>query len=360
MRKIYPYLLIIVLTLSCKDNNKKDDGAIKSDLPFYKLKGHVSSVSEKSYATIDGIDKGESKHEIATEHDTDLTFNDKGVLLSEKKWLNATKLFEETTFNGHDRSISTIQYQGGIPSIKTQYEWDKSGKNNLSVTRRNTDNSQYDRIAMIYKEGKIVEKVTYDAQNDPTEKVTYKYDKKGNLIEENIYLNLETVQYKNVYEYDAQNRKVAESNFNKDGKLQYKTTLAYKGDKVTDLKTINSKGEVSYMEKSSYDGKGNLVNQTIFDKSDNSQMTDTYVYDKAGNMIQSTLSKNNKLMTKGVYKYDNHANLTSSITSNGDGVERENRSYAYEYDKKGNWIKKIYYKDNTPTVITHRTISYFK
>ena len=38
----------------------------------------------------------------------------------------------------------------------------------------------------------------------------------------------------------------------------------------------------------------------------------------------------------------------------------EDKAYTYEYDQKGNWIKKLFLNNGRPSIITERKISYFE
>jgi hypothetical protein len=44
---------------------------------------------------------------------------------------------------------------------------------------------------------------------------------------------------------------------------------------------------------------------------------------------------------------------------NSDGSLRSKNTYKYEFDKQGNWIKKIEFKDGIPEYILERQYEYY-
>ncbi|AWH86703.1 hypothetical protein HYN59_17025 [Flavobacterium album] len=357
MKYLYPLALLLVL-VSCRDEETKESvDRSKADWPFYKLEGNVKEVSEKSYEIDAAGQKGGTKNEIASSHDNDLTFNEKGMLVSEKLWLNATTPFEEIKYNGRENMLSKVQYINGQIGIKTENSRDKSG-NITGIIRRNADNSQIDRIAMTYEGKKLMEKKTFNNQDNPNDRITYVYDSNGNLKGENLYLGSEYVQVKNLYEYDGQNRKISESRYSKDKPL-YTMTYGYDGKNVTKKETTDGKGVVLNSEKSSYDKKGNLVKRYTIDNSDKSEVMDSYTYDSKGNVTSWTMTRNNAPEMRVVYKYDGHNNATAVKTVNGKGEIIDDRTYTYEYDDKGNWTKKTVTLNNKPFTVVERKITYF-
>lgn len=360
MKYIYSLSLVLALLVSCSD--KKEKKAVdhaSSDWAFYQLKGNVYSVEERSYELKDGK-KGERKREIISEHDTDLFFNDQGQLIAEKRWMSDGTLFEHNTFKGREHKVELIQYVNGKPAIKTQYNWDKTGKENTAILRRTPENAQIDRITMAYKAGNLVEKRTFNMQDNPSDRIEYIYDAKGNVKEELFYLGTEYVQFRAEYEYNDKKQKISEARYNKDSKLMYKTLFKYENGRLVASETYNDKNEVDYMEKNSYDEKGNLVERYTFERFDNAEIVDTYAYDATGNKIQWTSLRNKKPIMKVSYEYDSHNNLTALNAVGAEGNIIDQRSYKYEYGKKGNWLKKIIMINQKPAIVVERTIKYYK
>lgn len=360
MKHLYSLSLLLLLFASCGKDDSKTIENENPDWEFYKLKGKVESVSEKSFETFDGKTKGASKHEILSDHDRDLLFDDKGQLLSEKTYSGGTNLFEDIKYKGKAHKLTHLQYNSGNPSIKTEYVWDKQDKNNLAIIRRNADNSLFDKVVFKYKSNRLIERIAYDAQENQVNRIKYEFDKNGNTIAELHFGTSEVIEHKTEYKYNENNQKVNETHYNKEGKTDYTTIYQYNGDLLISAETSNGKGEVSYIEKNEYDKNGNLTSHYVFDKFEGVPTNEEYTYDTEGNRIQWTSYRNEKVTLKAAYTYDDHNNMTKALTVDGDGNVIESKLYNYEYDKQGNWIRKIFINQDRPSIITERTITYFK
>lgn len=359
MKYIYSIFLVVLLT-SCGKDEKKVIDYENTDWAHYKLNGHVKSVSEKSYATSDGLQTGSIKHKISSEHDIDMEFNDEGMLMSTKKWVNDTVPYEIAHYKGKDFIINKIQYSNGKPSLKTDYTYDEKGKNNLSITRRNGNNTPFDKVVMKYKNDQLIERVAYNHQQNPTNRIVYYYDTKGNVTGENSYGSTDMIASKIEYSYNDKNQKVREVHLKKDGIKDYEILHAYGDDKVISTKIFNSKGEMSYEERKGYDNEGNLISHYTYDKFDNVKSLEQYTYDGNANKTGWIVYNNDKMILKANYGYDKHGNLASLMAVDYNGVVQESEVYNYQYDEKGNWIQKSLIKDNRPAIITKRTIVYFE
>lgn len=180
-------------------------------------------------------------------------------------------------------------------------------------TLSNTWTNKYD------EEGRLIESNSF---GDFNLKQTFKYDEKGNLIESSDGY---------FYKYNEKGNMIEEYY---DGFFQRKRTFIYdeKGRKIE----MNSK-----------DG--------LFSKM-------TYKYDKQENLIEeSWYEMDGSLSEKRTYKYDEKRNITEMIIYIPDGnlyIERLS-SYTYEYDDKGNWIKKIAFINGTPANLLIREYKYY-
>lgn len=357
MKYLYPFALLLFLA-SCQKEEKKPIDRTKADWTFYKLEGDVKQLSTKSWQVDGNMQKIKPMFEDMSTHDSDLIFDEAGMLTSEKQYIGETP-FEETTYKGREKKQQTIQYINNAPGIKIEYDWDTTGKNNTSITRRNSDNTQIDRVEMKYQGNKLAQKTTFNAQNNPNDKIAYIYDSKGNVIQEDIYLNSEYVQHKAINKYDKKNRKISEARYNKDGKKQYETISKYEGDNLMKKFTLNDKNEVDYSEDYTYDSKGNVLTHLTFENFDKSYTLDTYTYDGKGNKLTWEITKNKKPFMSATFTYDKYNNTTSVIVKDSNtGMEVDKREYIYEYDAKGNWTKKVTKIKGVPQFLAERTITY--
>ena len=137
----------------------------------------------------------------------------------------------------------------------------------------------------------------------------------------------------------------------------------------------------------SYDKNGNRIITKEFDKNGKSLRHDVLLYNDHADLIESIeYYPNGSILRKYIYKYNKEGYLTDWIWTDSSGKEvlsykytldafgnragwiiikegkykdRED-NYTYEYDKNGNWIKQIVYKDKKPSKVNLRQITYAK
>jgi hypothetical protein len=86
----------------------------------------------------------------------------------------------------------------------------------------------------------------------------------------------------------------------------------------------------------------------------------TYKYDEKGNMIEKNeYDSDGSLDRKETYKYDEKGNKIEKNEYDSDGSLDRKETYQYEYDKAGNWIKKIEFRNEKPVYIYEREYEYY-
>lgn len=355
----YLYIpLVVLLLISCADEKKANPKPehSKTDWAAYKLNGEVQTVAEKSVSIADG--KILPGHEVASEHDSDMSFDDYGKLIHIKQWLKENMPYEETNYNGKDRILKRTQYLDGTPLILTENQWDASGENLTAVIRRNPDNSQQDRIQNRYEKGLLVEKLTFNAMDTPIDKITYDYDKQGNLIGENLFLGVAAIKVRTKYTYDAKNHKTSDARYNLD-KMNSLTNFEYEGDNLVKKQTLDSEGKPEYTEFFKYDEAGNKARQTTIERFDNSETEEEFAYDKNKNITSWIINRKGQPKVTITYAYDKQGNQVSSKVVQGDNTVLETHNYEYEYDKNNNWTTKKIFIKGKPAFLVTRKITYF-
>ena len=88
-----------------------------------------------------------------------------------------------------------------------------------------------------------------------------------------------------------------------------------------------------------------------------------YIYDDFGNLIKVINEYNGKPASDTYYKYNTKGYLIEDKTKYDDNYAYKSDyscyTYEYEYDRLGNWIKKITYHNYIPEMITIRSINYY-
>ena len=214
------------------------------------------------------------------------------------------------------------------------------------------------------KEIKVLEK---NPESDEPQEITrtIKFDDKSRITE-TFLTNARIKMFgRTVYFYDAQNRIIKKSSYNPDGSLVSDQIFSYGLNGGLELiatqnpltKKMWMKTEYKYespeIYSQYYDGKfARLIKLTK---------------DEKCRIVESNLYKEDKsLENRLTTSYDDKNNVIESIIYSPHGGVIEKRKYEYEYDNKGNWIKKNIYEwtfrdGNKPYTLIqtlHRTINY--
>ena len=123
------------------------------------------------------------------------------------------------------------------------------------------------------------------------------------------------------------------------------------------------KGEREFYEsflKKSYDKKGNIIEWNSYNSDGRLQYKYTYKYDKKGNKIEfNSYDSDGRLGGKYTYKYDEKGNKIEENSYDSDGRLDPKWTYKYEFDKQGNWINRIDFKNAIPTNFVEREYEYY-
>ena len=194
------------------------------------------------------------------------------------------------------------------------------------------------------------------------------YDRQGNRVKEEIYIDAEDILYPSnnpcfltpiantfiSYRYDAQ------------------------GNRTDNLSIEDMQGNIQpRMRKWVFvdDAKGNRVSETIyrdfacaFVPKVGHKLIGAYThsYDEKGQRTATTFADGGLLLYKWTYEHDESGNL-SEVSKYSGNYLLVRQAYKYEFDAKGNWVKRITSKWVTkngrsyfePVEVTHRSIMYY-
>lgn len=224
------------------------------------------------------------------------------------------------------------------------------------------------------RDGNLKERSFYHyGANDLYRQWTYKYDKQGNQIEFrecsfNDLLPKKCILSRYTYESTSKNLKVirlyeSREFLQEESKYVSKKWIYNYKENCNLIKAESYRGEDdrNQVNTYTYDGKGNITeNYLVYNEKEHSRIS--YKYDENGNMLEWKYWAGydedlNKIIT---YSYDEKENIIEknyhSYTYN---TIFKKYNYKYEYDKKGNWIKCIEYKNEIPIIMLERTYEYF-
>lgn len=151
--------------------------------------------------------------------------------------------------------------------------------------------------SFIYKfdtNGKIIEKTEY-SNGDLSLKYNYKYNSKGNLVEKLTFLRNGVLETKEFYKYDLNGHPIETIQYF-NGKLRLRVNYKYdtKGNIIEEIDYIKTNG-ISRIQKTLniYDKNGNKIEIITSDATEKFRQTETYEYDERGNWIKKTGLYNN-------------------------------------------------------------------
>lgn len=166
---------------------------------------------------------------------------------------------------------------------------------------------------------------------------------------------------------DQDGNKLEERDFGLDNKLSSIVKYTYDDNwNLIEENSYNDDGSLFRRHKYEIDNKGNVIKSNEYDQAGILITSNIYTYDENNNKVEwAEYDSNGKLEIKSNYKYDKQNNI---IEINTDFPELENSFgrigttyYNYEYDKRGNWIKRIEFVGTGKKAkkITYRTITYY-
>jgi|GEM_PF-5463662 hypothetical protein len=228
-----------------------------------------------------------------------------------------------------DYSIKEVTPNGqvGVLTEGVKYTFNKKGdETGLYNYRRNGAFHRYE-WADCDSTGRIII-MYYHSLPDTTKinRIVYVYDKLGYLIEEDTYVTpTDSLFQKTIYTNDSRGNKITEE--------QYW------------LGQLSGNGTSKFI----YDSAYNLVEYLDLNNHNLSH------YDSNGNLTKIELLKTDGSMYKSTtFTYDNYRNQTEYCENKEPCIH-----FKYEYDKYGNWTKRIVIEDDKPIKYSTRRIEYY-
>ena len=162
-----------------------------------------------------------------------------------------------------------------------------------------------------------------------------KYNADGNRTEYVTYSAAGAVLSRSVFSYNDSGMLVNVKRYRGDGGLNVTTTYKYdKAGNETEESNTDPSGTEFMTGKSRYDLKGNRIVYDRYNQFGHLFLKSNFKFDKKGNEIEER-------------EFDSHQSLQFRTT-----FEYDN------YDKKGNWLWRVTYKNDMPRTIVEREIGY--
>lgn len=211
-----------------------------------------------------------------------------------------------------------------------------------------------------------VEKDPYKDSKEQVYKTTYKYDANERLTEESRFIFDNILVSKIKYKYDSlpQNQQMyrcIKKYYNPQGTLNNGVltsmdSIEYNSvGKEISLKSFDPKnltGKLIY----EYDKDGNRIEIIGYDYPRDRIIKQLLKYDSKGNPIQQR-----HILINATYKDTIHNAIYNSVFDNSNNEVGRDKTlrFEYEYDKIGNWIKKVENFKDSAKFITKRKFEYY-
>ncbi|GEM_PF-1205936 len=237
----------------------------------------------------------------------------------------------------------------------------------------------------IEKDGEILKG---DANRDGEDDQTLTFNKQGYVIQAYFYGEADSLDSKLIRDHDKNFHCLGEKGYNADGERLFEWIWLY-DDKGNNIERAKVQQDSSLFTSwfLYYDNNGELIARTVY-RNPESGLFDSlrWILDDKNRQIEEWnygyyglygfnkveyIGESNKISK--IYRYDylkelsdfyeinyNDHDLISTVVQFGsDSTEQQILSFEYDYDKQGNWIQKIHFKNGEPVNIDERRIIYY-
>src|SRR3569832_395310 len=204
------------------------------------------------------------------------------------------------------------------------------------------------------------------------------YDRQGNLSEEDQLYEVVELNFKSIFTYDPPGQIKEGIEYDYQGKPAFKWSYTHDpGKKIIEESRYEPNGVLFSKSSYHYDADGNLVEEERLHSHSANDLKWVYLYDEACRKVEESFyvvraqgllnTVESTLDSKIVFSYDAKGNLLEEPRYDAAATVKSKKSYRYEYDTAGNWIKQtarewVNHADKTyfePTEVTYRTITYY-
>lgn len=297
--------------------------------------------------------------------------------------------FSQEGVNPESPSTNTLNLRDSVKSIEERsFKGILENGLYIAVEPKWETSWERDSKSMFDPSGHLVKKIIY-GDSITESRVDYYIFEKDLLIESKVH------NIHRLYEYDSIGRVlqeiykstgptlIGEQNNNHINKSSYNKINYYYEKNVTVKIAIDAEGttqkidSIFYNEKDDqirihsynssnidyqimdYDDEGKLILHIWADSNDGLLERTKYEYsDGQISFEEWELFNNNKPEGKILYKYE-RGNVISTLERDSDGTTAFITDYIYEFDSKGNWIRKIIIDDKADIYIITREIEYY-
>ena len=199
------------------------------------------------------------------------------------------------------------------------------------------DIARYDRV------GRLVEKTSYAPDGAQSVRLVRTYDAAGRLTIERLYDSADTLWRTTEYTYDTAGHPILAVSTDADGDLWFRDVYRPNPDGTTArVDHHDPEGTLLHSARFTYDDRGRIACRSLSDADGSAISGNAYTYGPTGRVVEvATRGRNGALASRWLFEHDEHGNEREWMELGADGALRKKEIYPYEYDGRGNWLKRV-------------------
>lgn len=199
------------------------------------------------------------------------------------------------------------------------------------------DVARYDRA------GRLIEKTSYAPDGAQSIRLVRTYDAAGRLTVERLYDAADRLWRTTDHMYDAGGHLVLAVNTDADGDLWFRDVYRPNPDGTpARVDHHDPDGTLLHSAWFTYDEQGRIARRSLSDADGSAISGNAYTYGPTGRVVEvATQGRDGRLVSRWLFRHDEHGNEREWVELGADGALRKKEAYAYEYDERGNWLKRV-------------------
>jgi len=193
------------------------------------------------------------------------------------------------------------------------------------------------RQVTLYDAGQRLALVVYDADDQPSGQIVYRYDGAGRLAEE-VTVDGDGVEtQKVVYEHDAAGNIVRVTQY-RDGALDRTVERDYDGDGgLLEERRLDAEGRLRQLDR--YLVPGLEYTYEKYDEEGEVEATGRGIKNAFGRVLIEEFDLEGELSESYAWTYDERGRVLERRSVYDDGGREDRSTYVYEDDDRGNWVR---------------------
>lgn len=202
---------------------------------------------------------------------------------------------------------------------------------------------------------------SYSAHGQMDLKSNYTYDAHGLVVEIASCKMDGTLSARYTYKYDNDGRVLIETCYRGDGSFDWKKKYEYnrRGQVIEKLRDeADNRFDCTYIYV--YNKKHQLAEEIVKDADRIFDKRYVFTYNRKGQrVLEESYNSSAKLYSRLQFEYNKRGHKIVMNELYAGDKHLRSYSYTYDYDHKGNWIRRIEYYNDKPRYIINREIEYY-